>query len=156
MSTHDAANTPGGTGTEIEDVNDKNIREIQELRRSFIRQVAKEGNVPNDPEDRQFLIAMMNQTTSTAIAGKRIKADEKNTKSNAEMVQNLAEVIRIASANASASHRKKMIASNRDVPEMPVSLVEGHTDIGFHPISTAGVANMTQTAKQALDDSSKS
>lgn len=156
MSEQNVSKMAGDTGTEIEDINDADIREIQVLRKGFIDQLAKNGQLPGDKEDRQALLTLMNQTTTTAIANKRIKADEKAATSNIAVVQNLAEVIRMANATASAAHRKAMLNKNREVPVVEVNKVAGHTDIGFLPIATATVSNASKTAEEALDQSKTS
>lgn len=136
-----------GGGEEVVDINDQDIRLIQEMRKGFIAELARSGKLPSDMEDRATLLTLMAQTTGTALASKKIKVDEKTATSNAVVVQNMAEAIRAAASNASAARRRNAVDASAgvrralEVEEVPVRMVPGQTDIGCFPISTTSVAN---------------
>lgn len=136
-----------GGDIETTDINDSDILQVQNLRKLFIAQLTPGGKVPSSMEDRQFLLAVMGQTTSTALASKKIKADEKSTATQAAIAMSFAEVVRSSTANASANlraqakRRGKSIEEMREVEEVEIKNVPGHRDIGFIPVSTASIAN---------------
>ena len=147
MSSTNAATAGSGGEQDTIDINDQDIRAIQELRKGFISGLTVGGKLPSDPEDRATLLALMSQTTNTALASKKIKADEKSSTSNAVLVQSMADAIRSATANASAARRagidssRERVKRSLDVEEVTVKLVPGNTDIGCYPISTTSIAN---------------
>lgn len=141
MSIIDGIASPLGAGGDDNiDDNDIDIKSMQVLRKTFIAELAKDGKFPTDPEDRQALMALMKDTTSSAIASKRIKADEKTAMSNASIVSNITEAVRIMAANKQAANRTRRGAL-RDVEVVEVKTVPGHTDVGVLPINTAAIAN---------------
>lgn len=129
-----------GDGTETPDINDIDIKSMQNFRKIFIKQLLKNGAFPSDPEDRAALLTLMKDTTSTAIASKKLKADEKAVVSQAQIVKNLAEVVRISRSHAAASNRanRQMLI---DVPVVEIKTVPGHIDVGCIPISTQSIMN---------------
>ena len=147
MSSIQPATALGGGAEEVIDINDQDIRLIQEMRKGFIAELTRNGKLPSDMEDRSTLMTLMSQTTGTALASKKIKADEKTATSNAVVVQNMAEAIRAAASNASAARRRNTIEAGNgvrralDVEEVPVRLVPGQTAIGCFPVSTTSIAN---------------
>lgn len=140
----------GTTAEDVIDENDVDINSMQTLRKGFISQLAKDGKLPSDPEDRSALITLMKDVTSSAYTGKKIKADQKLAVSNQQMVANLAEAVRASRASSSAKRRtdRKDLLS---VPERTVHLVPNQLDVGCFPVSTASVANaISEGAKEAL------
>lgn len=129
----------GGDVEEVIDDNDIDIKSMQALRKTFIADLMVNGHFPKDQEDRQALMALMKDTTSSAIASKRIKVDEKTSASNAQIAANLAEAVRIGQAQKSAANRVAN-KNRRDVDVVDVVLVPGHTDIGILPVNTAAIA----------------
>lgn len=141
MSENIDHSTPGGATDDGQiDVNDRDIRMVQDLRKRFIGELTSSNKAPSDPEDRTFLLALMQQTTATAIAGKKIKADEKAATNNASMVKVLADVVRSSMGSASANNRAKSAKQRREVPVKEVTLVDGHTDIGTIPLAVSSIA----------------
>lgn len=140
MSAIKGITNPRGTDVDENiDENEIDIKSMQVLRKSFIKQLAVDGIFPSDPENRTALIALMKDTTASAISSKRIKADEKTATSNAQVAANMAEAVRIAMANKAAAHRSNR-AVVQDVVSVPVKMVPGHTDVGILPINTAAIA----------------
>lgn len=136
-----------GAGEQKIDENDRIINSMQTMREKFIGQLAVNGKLPSDKEDRQVLLSLMDGATRTALAGKKIKADEKATVSQAQMVANLAEAVRIARSNASAALRSGG-APVREVPKREVHLVPGHTDTGDFPVSTSAIMNASPNREE--------
>ncbi len=130
----------GGAAVEEIDANDRMIASIQSKRESFIAQLTPEGKLPSSAEDRAILMGLLNGAASTAIACKKIKAEEKTSVSQQQMAQAMADAVRVMQATQSANHRNRLAPPLRDVPLVEVELVEGNTDIGTRPVSTSAVA----------------
>lgn len=132
-----------GTGAIEEekiDNNDRIINSMQSLRESFISQLTKDGKLPSDKEDREVLLALMNSATNAALGNKKIKAAEKSAASQNQIIQTLAEAVRIGRSTESAE-RRKTLTQLREVPVVEIKPVPGNTDIGCFPISTTSIAN---------------
>lgn len=140
----DTAIPEGGEEIESPDINDTDIKSMQDLRKKFIGQLAPNGQFPTDVENRNALLSLMKATTSSAVAMKKIKADAKAVMSQAQTVKNLAEIVRIQSSQAAAANRTRRQAQ-LDVPTLKVSLVPGQTDVGCIPVSTAAIMNSTSS-----------
>lgn len=139
MSLMEAHTTANGNGAgENIDENDVDIKSMQFLRKTFIAKLTEGGVLPSDPDDRAAVLTLMKDVTSSAIASKRIKADEKAAMSNASVVSNLTEAVRIMAAQKQASRRASRSAQQQ-VEVVPVKLVPGHTDVGVLPINTAAI-----------------
>lgn len=142
MSDITAATTQaGGADVESIDENERIIRSTQAMREKFITELTPGGKLPSAPEDRSMLLSLMDGATKFAIAGKKIKSDEKVAMSQQQMVTNLVEASRSMRARQSAELRKNGGQRVLDVPAREVRLVEGHTDIGTKPVSTAAVSS---------------
>lgn len=139
MAANLANQTPqGGDGVAVIDENDRIINSMQSMRENFISQLTKDGKFPACMEDRSAILQLMDGATRTALANKKIKADEKNAVSQTQIVKNLAEVIRIASSNR-AARRREGLNTLREVPVVEVKKVKDHTAIGTLPVTTATV-----------------
>lgn len=130
-----------GSGSDEIDENDRIIRSIQGKREKFIGDLTPNGEFPKDKEDRAALIALMDGSTRTALTAKKIKSEEKRAVSQGQLVADLAETIRIMQARRSAVSREQRLLKMREVPDIKLELVEGHTDIGTKAVSTEAVAN---------------
>lgn len=122
------------------DNNDRIINSMQTLRESFISQLTKDGKLPESKEDREILLALMNSAANTALGNKKIKAAEKSSANQNQIIQALAEAVRIGRSTESAE-RRKIASQMREVPVVEIKKVPGNTDIGCFPISTASIAN---------------
>lgn len=130
----------GGDGEDTIDENDRIINSVQSMREKFIADLMVNGQAPKDIEDRAFMIQLMNGATGTALGNKKIKAGEKAAASQQQIIQNLAEAVRIGRSMESAANREAL-GKMREVPKMDVQKVPGHTDIGAIAISTTSIAN---------------
>lgn len=118
------------------DANDVIIHKTQALRMEFIEQLTPNGRIPEDPLARAAVIQLLNGAAGTAIASKRIKADEKAAESQAAMLNSIVEAataLRNGRAKASAPTH---IRGGAEVTDVPVKIVPGHTDIGMLPVDT--------------------
>lgn len=131
-------------GEHIIDPNDAIIASMNDLRRKFISDLLVNGSAPKDKDDRDFLVKMMDGATRSALAAKKLKADEKAVVSQTQMVQNLVDAVRIAQ-----SHRSQAVidVSSREVPKLDPTIVPGHMDTGFLPINTTALARAGDTSE---------
>lgn len=141
MTQYQNDNTEGATeAPPVKDANDEIIELVQAVRKRAIKDLS-DVKIPSntEKEDRLFLLAMLQGAASTAVAMKRIKAEENATQSNQAIAKSIAQAV--AEARILRSKNKPNKEQQR-IEQLDVELVPGQTEVGAIPVMSAAIRSM--------------
>lgn len=131
----------GATGAPpAKDANDEIIDLVQSVRVKAIKELTEKG-LPQatQKEEREFLQSMLQGAASTAVAMKRIKAEENATMSNLAVAQAVAKAVAQARV---LRNQQKPSKQDQTVAQIPVKLVPGQTDVGAIPVMSSSIRSL--------------
>lgn len=115
---------------------DRRLNLTQNTRERIVTVLLKDNKIPEDKEDRQFLMAALDGLDRTTLGRARIKTDAQSNKSNAETAGMIAQLLaKVTPGTMVASHGQFV----RPAPALEVDFVvipvEGECDVGTHELS---------------------
>lgn len=109
---------------------DLDLEYTRGIRRKMIDKLTENNQLPTEAKDVAVLAGVLSDVDRSAIAIKRLKADDKNNKDNRESAALIAKML----SQFSGKDMKPQVSGERtSVPQLPADLeppelVEGHTD----------------------------
>jgi hypothetical protein len=112
---------------ELMDLEDKARLELtQSTRERIVREMLKDGKIPEGEENRAFLLKAMDGMDRVVLAKAKIKVDDSAAKANAAGAAMVAELLRGVHSNPRQLPRTEVL----ELPAMEITTVEGETHIG--------------------------
>lgn len=108
------------------------INRIQSLRNDFITELTTGGKLPKDKDERDALIKIMADASSTSLTRVRIKSDSAKAKSEQAVAAQIASLLLKVDPNKIDSHSVASLAN----PSLPAfDPLPGETEIGVVPVT---------------------
>lgn len=129
-----------GSGDQPEtiDENDRIIAYTQSLReKAVVSVMMNDGGVPKDKDDRTFFASMLDGMSKTALAGKKIKADAQQAKSQTALTM---AIVAATQASSSARPPRRRNPAAQLVDDKAIVVVPGQTDRGTFPVLTSTIS----------------
>lgn len=123
--------------TESFDLDDeRRLNLTQNTRERIVSSLLKDNKIPEDKEDRQFLMAALDGLDRTTLGKARIKTDSQANKNNQETAGMVAQLLAkvtpgLIKAQQEPSQRAAPVLSG----EFEVVLVEGETTVGSNEVN---------------------
>lgn len=102
-------------------------------REAIIKDLTEGGKMPTDNSGRSFLISALDGMDRTVLSKSKIKAEDANNKTNAQMAGRMAELLLRVRTSQAQAIRSELPALPSSITTGP--LVEGETDIGLHDLN---------------------
>lgn len=123
--------------TESFDLDDeRRLNLTQSTRENIVSQIMKDGKIPEDKEDRQFLMAALDGLDRTTLGKARIKTDSQANKNNQETAGLVAQLL---SKVVPGAIQKTQQVVQRNAPvldgQYEILTVSGETDIGSEELT---------------------
>lgn len=100
-------------------------------REAIIRNLVNKGPVPSDPEDRKLLMQSLDGLDRTILSRAKIKSDDTNAKSEAEIAKSVANLLLRMDSRKRTVQPAEML---EDISLPDISTVPGETFIGVEPV----------------------
>lgn len=123
--------------SEIMSVEDQARIELTlQTRERIVRSLTKDNSIPADTNDRAFLLSALDGLDRTILSRAKIKSDDTNAKSEAEMAKTMASLL----MRMDSKRRSGVNILDVDGVFLPeITLVDGETFIGVEPIKSADI-----------------
>lgn len=116
---------------DIMDAEDKaRIELTQNVRGQIIREMLKDGKLPKDKEDRDFLMKSLDGMDRTVLAKTKIKSDDAAAKNQAQTAKLIADVLTNFDARKTSVRR----IGAPTLGDVPITLSPGETFIGVETV----------------------
>ncbi len=102
-------------------------------REQIIRSLTSGGQLPKEAADRAFLSSALDGMDRTILSRAKIKSDDANAKTEADIARDMANVLMRVEANRKTRGRPIDVEAV-ELPE--ITLVEGEISTGTHPVKT--------------------
>lgn len=120
------------------------VNRVQQLRDTFITQLVKGGKLPDSKDDRDLLVKLLSDSTSTALTRMRIKSDDEKSKNDANVAMQIADAISKYNPNNHARRIKPI----EEVIDLPAYIPKpGETQTGVIPVSYKEIMGAEDTVK---------
>ena len=113
---------------DLEDLSRLNL--TQNVRRQIITEMTANGKLPEDKDDRAFLLEAMNGMDRTVLTKARIKNDEKAMQTQAQATAVIANLLTAVTASAMKGTANRNGAPVLEKDITPGVIIEGETAIG--------------------------
>lgn len=126
-----------------EDDNDLTLAFVREKQKLIVNKLMKDGNIPEDKTGMEALTQNLSNLASTALAVKRLKKEDEESKSNSQMAEVIAELLKDPrSKNFDKTDDTSFVNNkNKLTLKLDVSIKPGELDVGNSTVSFGSIMN---------------
>jgi len=124
-----------------DDDNDITLKYVRDVQKQIVSQLMKDGQIPQDKTGMEALTQNLSNLSTTALAIKRLKKEDEESKSNSQMAEVIAELLKDPRSK-NYDRVEESAGSNKNAKltlKLNVDIKPGELDVGNSTVSFGSI-----------------